>query len=308
MNVADVDPPGELEFPDSDGQPMAENTRQWEAIATLKQNIEAFTPRTAFVAGDNLIYVDPLDPTERQAPDVYVAFGRPRGHRGSYKLWDEDGVFPQVVFEVLGPSNTPAEMARKRAFYFGHGAEEYYEFDPEAGTWVGYVVDPGTGVPEPVPNMDGHESPRLGMRFGFRPTELLVYRPDGAPFLSFQELTDRAEADRRQTELTRQQLDAEKRQAELARQQLDAEKRQAELARQQLDAEKRQAELARQQLDAEQQRAEAERRRAELARQQLDAEKQRTESAERQAERLRAESERLRALLRAAGVDPDQVP
>jgi Uma2 family endonuclease len=197
-------PPSELVFPDSDGQPMAENTRQWEAIATLKGNIEALTPRTAFVAGDHLIYTNPRDPAERQAPDVYVAFGRPRGHRGSYMVWEEENVFPQVVFEVLGPSNTATEMEDKRRFYFHHGAEEYYEFDPEAGTWVGFVRSAGTGQPEPIENMDEHVSPRLGMRFGFRPVELLVYRPDGSRFLSFQELNDLAVAERQRAETEHQ--------------------------------------------------------------------------------------------------------
>jgi Uma2 family endonuclease len=183
----------EVEFPDSDGKPMAENTRQYEAIVTLKGNIEAFAPATAFVAGDHLIYVDPTDPTERQAPDVYVAFGRPRGHRGSYMVWDEEGVFPQVIFEVLAPSNTETEMLAKREFYFGHGAEEYYEFDPEAGTWLGFVLNATTGLPEQLANMDGHVSRRLQMRFAFSPMELLVFRPDGSRFLSFQETCDLAD-------------------------------------------------------------------------------------------------------------------
>jgi len=228
----------QLAFPDSDGKPMAENTRQYEAIVTLKGNIEAFAPADAFVAGDHLIYTDPLDPASCQAPDVYVAFGRPRGHRGSYKIWDEEGVFPQVIFEVLGPSITPAEMERKREFYFGHGAEEYYEFDPEAGTWLGFVVSPESGLPVRVADMEGYVSPRLGMRFTYRPLELVVYRPDGSPFLSFQEMNDRAE------EAT--------------------------------------------------ERADAEQRRADAARAQADAALQ--------------EAARLRALLRAAGLDPDATP
>jgi Uma2 family endonuclease len=222
---------------------MAENTRQYEAIVTLKGNIEAFAPADAFVAGDHLIYVDSTDPTKRQASDVYVAFDRPRGHRGSYKVWEEDGVFPQVVFEVLGPSNTAAEMRGKRRFYFHHGAEEYYEFDPEAGIWLGFVLNAETGLPDQIKNMDEHVSPRLGMRFGFRPLELLVYRPDGSRFLSFQEINDRAEAEHR--------------------------------------------------------RAEAERQRAE-------AERQRADDAAQRADRQRDENDRLRALLRAAGIDPDR--
>jgi hypothetical protein len=45
--------------------------------------------------------------------------------------------------------------------------------------------------------VDGHVSPRLGIRFEVRDGELVVYRPDGSRFLSFQELNERAEAERR---------------------------------------------------------------------------------------------------------------
>lgn len=210
-----------LVFPDSDGQPMAENTRQYEAIVTLKGNVEAFAPEAAFVAGDHLIYVDSGDPAKRQAPDVYVAFGRPRGHRGSYKVWEEGNVFPQVVIEVLGPGNTAAEMRAKRRFYFQYGAEEYYEFDPEAGTWLGFVLNAETGLPDQIKDMDGFVSPRLGMRFAFRPLELLVYRPDGSRFLSFQELNDLAESRGREAAVARRQAADAQLQADAARQEAD---------------------------------------------------------------------------------------
>ncbi|MFO0825604.1 MAG: Uma2 family endonuclease [Gemmataceae bacterium] len=215
MNTTTVET--ELEFPDSDGMPMAENTRQYEAIVTLKGNIEAFAPKDAFVAGDHLIYVDRGDSSVRYAPDVYVAFGRPRGHRGSYKLWEEANIFPQVIFEVLAPSNTETEMEEKRKFYFSHGAEEYYEFDPEAGTWLGFVLDPQTGLPRQLPNMDGYISPRLGMKFGFRPLDLLVFRPDGSRFLSFQEQEDRRIAERERAEVERLRADQAQQEAERLR-------------------------------------------------------------------------------------------
>ena len=215
-------PPFGLVFPDSDGQPMAENTRQYEAIVTLKGNIEAFAPRTAFVAGDHLIYVDAQNPAARQAPDVYVAFDRPRGHRGSYKVWEEGNIFPQVIFEVLGPSNTAAEMRGKRRFYFNWGAEEYYEFDPEAGTWLGFVLNAETGLPDQIETMDNFTSPRLGMKFAFRPLELLVYRPDGSRFLSFQEINDLAETERQRADDARQQVDRQREENDRLRQLLRA--------------------------------------------------------------------------------------
>ena len=61
-----------------------------------------------FVAGDLLWYAQQGDPTERLAPDAMVVFGRPKGDRGSYKQWEEDGIAPQVVWEVLSPGNTTA--------------------------------------------------------------------------------------------------------------------------------------------------------------------------------------------------------
>src|ERR1700722_16670314 len=89
-------------YPESDGEPMAENTLQFEWIVTLQGNLDLLFRDVpdVFVAGDHLIY--PLDRNRevRQAPDVYVAFGRPKGHRGSYAVSEEEGIFPQVIFEV----------------------------------------------------------------------------------------------------------------------------------------------------------------------------------------------------------------
>ena len=63
-----------------------------------------------FVAGDLLWYPVEGKPSIRTAPDVMVVFGRPKGDRGSYKQWEEDGIAPQVVFEVLSPGNRAGEM------------------------------------------------------------------------------------------------------------------------------------------------------------------------------------------------------
>ena len=64
-----------------------------------------------FVAGDLLWYPVEGDPKTRIAPDAMVVFGRPKGYRGSYKQWDEGGIAPQVVFEVLSPGNRPGRCA-----------------------------------------------------------------------------------------------------------------------------------------------------------------------------------------------------
>jgi Uma2 family endonuclease len=210
-------PPDAVVYPDSDGKPMAENTLQYQWIVMIRENIaRLFHDRPdVFVAADNLIYPVRGDATTCTAPDVYVAFGRPPGHRGSYKVWEEGGIFPQVIFEVLSPSNTAREMGAKRDFYQRHGAEEYYVIDPDAPGVDEARVRRGRRLRE-VDDLDTFVSPRLGIRFDTRGPELVLYRPDGERFRSFVELGDLLEEER---ELARQQ----KRLAEAEKQRADAE-------------------------------------------------------------------------------------
>jgi len=74
-----------VHYPDSNGQPMADNTIQYEYIVTLKGNLELLfaDDPNVFVAGDLLWYPVENRPDIRQAPDTLVVFGRPKGHRGS---------------------------------------------------------------------------------------------------------------------------------------------------------------------------------------------------------------------------------
>src|SRR5207249_9185989 len=121
----------EIVYPDSDGEPMADNTLQWEWVVTFKGGLDAvfqYDPNV-FVAGDLLWYPVEGDPTIRTAPDAMVVFGRPKGDRGSYQQWREAGIAPQVVFEVLSPGNRPAEITRKLGFYERYGVEECYLYD-----------------------------------------------------------------------------------------------------------------------------------------------------------------------------------
>jgi Uma2 family endonuclease len=179
---------------------MAESTLQFQWIVTIQGNLDLlFHEREdVFVGGDNFVYPVEGKPNIATAPDVYVAIGRPRGHRGSYKVWEEGGVFPQVVFEVLSPSNTPAEMKRKRAFYQRYGAEEYYVYDPARNQLEGWrrggkrLVAAG--------EMNGFTSPRLGIRFDLSGSELVIFHPDGQRFRTFLELAEQAEDEKRRAD------------------------------------------------------------------------------------------------------------
>jgi Uma2 family endonuclease len=183
-------------YPESDGQPMAENTLQFEWIVMVKCGLEAvFRNREdVFVAGDLFWYPVEGDPYARMAPDAMVVFGRPKGHRGSYRQWEEGGIAPQVVFEILSPSNRPMEMTRKFEFYQQYGVEEYYLYDPMPGQieLAGYLRD--GDVLREIPDMNGFVSPRLGVKFEMTSDGLRILAPNGEPFASHLAWVERAEA------------------------------------------------------------------------------------------------------------------
>src|SRR3954453_2369368 len=139
MSTATIEPA--IEYPDSDGQPMAENTLQFQWIVTIQGNLDGLFAGdpNVFVAGDLLWYPVEGQPSIRAAPDALVVFGRPKGYRGSYKQWQEGGIAPQVVFEVLSPGNRPQEMVEKFRFYEQYGVEEYYLYNPEEGALSGWL-------------------------------------------------------------------------------------------------------------------------------------------------------------------------
>jgi Uma2 family endonuclease len=208
-------------YPESDGQPIAENTRQYEWIVTIKGNLDVIfrDDPQVFIAGDLFWYPVEGDNTIRQAPDTLVVFGRPKGHRGSYRQWEENGIAPQVVFEILSPSNRHGELVRKFKFYERYGVEEYYVYDPDCNGLSGWQRQ--DGELREIASIKNWVSPRLGIRFEHTENELTLYRPDGGRFATFLELAEQAEHARQQAELAQQQAEQAQQQAEQARQQAE---------------------------------------------------------------------------------------
>ena len=205
-------------YPDSDGRPMAENTRQFRFIVMIKEGLEwqFRDDDNVFVAGDLLWYAVEGDPTIRQAPDALVAIGRSKEDRGSYRQWEEGGIPPQVVFEVLSPGNRPGELTRKFQFYERYGVEEYYIYDPDRGFLEGWLRKGGQLVE--IPEMEGWVSPRLKVKFTLENAELVLYHPDGTRFLTYGELAAQWEQAQRQAEAEKQARELAQRQAEQEKQ------------------------------------------------------------------------------------------
>ena len=119
-------------YPDSDGEPMAENDHQLTAM------IEAITTLRAWFAdredvypgGDMLMYYKMNDNETRVAPDVFVVFGVESRHkRDSWIVWRE-GKAPDIVMELASGSTWRRDMREKRDIYAEMGVTEYWRFDP----------------------------------------------------------------------------------------------------------------------------------------------------------------------------------
>jgi Uma2 family endonuclease len=198
----------EVSYPDSDGKPMADNTEQFRWIVLIKENLEILfaDDPNVFVAGDLLWYPVKSRLISPVAPDAMVAFGRPKGRRGSYKQWEEENIAPQVAFEILSPSNSGSEMERKLEFYDTYGVQEYYQYDPDTNTLEGWIRRGVNLVP--IETMNGWVSPQLGIRFEMGPVSMQIYRPDGRRFLSPVELDQRAEQESQRADNAERSLQA----------------------------------------------------------------------------------------------------
>ncbi len=186
---------------------MANNTEQFRWLVVIEQNLESLyaDDPNVFIAGDLFWY--PVEGNNKifTAPDVMVALGRPKGKRLSYKQWEEGNLAPQVVFEILSPSNRQDEMDRKLVFYERYGVEEYYIYNPANNQLRSWLR--GEAGLDLIESVDSWVSPRLGIRFDLSGEELQIYRPDGTPFLSYLEIEELLEQERQRAEQERQRAE-----------------------------------------------------------------------------------------------------
>ncbi len=256
-------------YPDDDGVEMGDNSAQFAWITLLYANLTsqyATDPNVVVIGNMNWYPVKGKNQIYR-APDVMVVFGCGKDYRGSYIQWRENNIAPQVVFEILSPSNSVQEMEEKFHFYERHRVEEYYLYNPAAETLHVWVRD-GARLQE-ADTEAGFVSPRMRIRFEIGLEGLKVYRADGTLFKELAEIEQELAA-------TEQEL------AETARKGEETERKLATEERQRAKVEREREEAQKKRLDAERQRAEAEQKLT-IARSEIDA---------------------LREQLRRAGINP----
>jgi Uma2 family endonuclease len=100
----------DIEYPESDGQPMGETDYHIQLMLDLRFILrEFFQAEERVYVGSNLMcYYVEGDPTKSISPDVFVARGAEKGERRIYKFWEEPA--PQVVVELSSRKTRKADL------------------------------------------------------------------------------------------------------------------------------------------------------------------------------------------------------
>lgn len=148
----------EIEYPTSDGQPMAETTLHRVVMSDVIEGLErrfAGTP-DVWVGGNLFLYYEKGRPEKSVSPDVLLARGVGKRLRDTYMLWDE--TVPSLVFEITSRKTRREDARTKKDLYERLGVTELVLFDPY-GEYLkprlqGYRLERGRYQPIP-PNGDG---------------------------------------------------------------------------------------------------------------------------------------------------------
>ena len=130
-NEDEVDDPT-IEYPSSDGQPMAESDWQYIPLTDTVSTLRVRYPDRSdvYVTGDMLIYYRINRNDVRVAPDVFAVFGAIGNHpRDSWLVWRE-GRAPDFVMEIASSRTWRRDATEKRRIYADMGVTEYVRFDP----------------------------------------------------------------------------------------------------------------------------------------------------------------------------------
>lgn len=144
----------QIEYPDSDGKPMAESPWHMEVMIDLILGLRSRYAKVpdSWVAGNFFLFYEEGNPKARVSPDVMLAKGiKKEKKRPNYLLWEEKP--PSLIIEVTSRQTRREDQRVKKPLYEQIGVEEYIFFDPW-GEYLrprlqGYRLE--NGQYEPIP-------------------------------------------------------------------------------------------------------------------------------------------------------------
>ncbi len=131
-----------IDYPDSDGQPMAETPQHRDNLAYLIEMLRFWfgQEEMVYISGNMFIYYVPGNRLRHMAPDVFVVIGIPKTRipeRRRFLVWEE-GKGPDFIIELTSPTTREEDLEDKFQIYQNTlKVREYFLFDPH-----GEYLDP----------------------------------------------------------------------------------------------------------------------------------------------------------------------
>jgi Uma2 family endonuclease len=209
----------DIDYPSSDGKPMAETDLHRDWMVTIIQRLaNFFAGQRVYVSGNLLIYYEEGNPRQCIAPDTFVVKDCKPGRRTTFLIWKEKRT-PNFVLETTSKKTRREDAGKKKQVYAALAVPEYFLYDP-TGDWLkpqrlqGYRLHAGE-YQAIAPAADGSiHSAELNLSFVLdEQGELLIFNPEtGQRLLSSDEAriqeTQRAEQEKRRADAAEQRANA----------------------------------------------------------------------------------------------------
>ena len=211
----------EIEYPESDGKPMAETDIHIRELTNTRATLADFFREASdvYVSGNLLLYYEEGNPAASVSPDVFVVKGVPKGERRTYRVWVEKRP-PLVVFEFSSRSTRLEDSGNKKALYAMLGVSEYFLCDPLSEylqpPMQGFTLERGDYRRLPEESDGTVISRELGLRLKMEGSQLrLVVIASGEQLLTPAEAQEKARAEAKARQAAEAEIERLK--AELAR-------------------------------------------------------------------------------------------
>jgi Uma2 family endonuclease len=264
-------PKNVVDYPTSDGRPMAETDIHRILLMETIQTLEAYfaaDPMT-YVSGNILLFYEEGNRRMHVSPDTLVTKGIEKKTRLYYLLWEE-GKPPDVAIEITSKTTKKEDLQRKFDLYRDViKVPEYFLFDSSEDyltpSLQGYHLVDGEYVPiAPVEgrlpsNELGLSLERVGekLRFWNPQTSTRLLTPRELQWAT-QAIADQAMEQSKRDTAARLSAEAAKLESDAARLKSDAARMAAEAAKLESDAARQDAEKAKLESDAARQAVEKE--------------------------------------------------
>jgi len=205
----------EIEYPSSDGEPMAESdiTRDYMTYGVEALKLHFQGRSDVYVSANSFVYYEEGNKAAVVAPDVYVVFGVRKRQRDNYKIWQEGGIAPQFVLEITSATTQDVDQETKPETYRSLGVREYFQYDP-SGDYLNPILQGVRLVnnqyePIPVNNIAFDTlwlySEVLGLELHLVSGELRFRNPQTGEFLKTYQQSEQERLAEQQARLAEQQ-------------------------------------------------------------------------------------------------------